>query len=86
MTDDWDFYAARVDDRPASIFVDLGAAQAAPVETLPLRAHVRLFMNSPRPDGGWEERVGAAMTGFTEYEFDAGVSEDRAWSSDFDFL
>lgn len=51
MTDNWDFYALRVDGEPASIFVDLGIQSEAPVDSLPHMAYVRLFMNHPRPDG-----------------------------------
>lgn len=51
MTDNWDFYALRVDDEPASIFVDLGIQSAAPLVALPHMAYVRLFMKRPRPDG-----------------------------------
>lgn len=51
MTEDWDFYPLRVEGKPASIFVDLGIAEAAPLAHLPHMAHVRLYMNDPRPDG-----------------------------------
>jgi hypothetical protein len=51
MTDDWDFYALRVDDEPASIFVDLGIQSQAPLNSHPHMAYVRLHMNQPRPDG-----------------------------------
>ncbi len=51
MTDNWDFYALRVDGEPASIFVDLGLHSDAPVAALPHMAYVRLYMNHPRADG-----------------------------------
>jgi hypothetical protein len=51
MTDDWDFYPLRVDDEPASIFVDLGIQANAPVASLSYMNYVRLYMNQPRPDG-----------------------------------
>ncbi len=51
MTDNWDFYALRVDGEPASIFVDLGIQAHAPLSTHPQMAYVRLHMNQPRPDG-----------------------------------
>jgi len=51
MTDNWDFYALRVDGEPASIFVDLGIQSAAPIGALPYMVYVRLYMNRPRPDG-----------------------------------
>lgn len=51
MSDDWDFYALRVDDQPASIFLDLGIAQDVPVRTHPHMAYLRVVMRQPRPDG-----------------------------------
>jgi hypothetical protein len=51
MTDDWDFYAVRVDDKPGSIYVDLGAERIAPDADLRHMAYIRLFMRQPRPDG-----------------------------------
>jgi hypothetical protein len=51
MSDDWDFYFLRVDDKPASIFVDLGIAPEAPIKTLPFMAYVRIYMKNPRSDG-----------------------------------
>lgn len=51
MTDDWDFYFLNVDDKTASTFVDLGARQFAPDGRFPIMGMLRLYMNSPRPDG-----------------------------------
>src|SRR5690606_18463753 len=51
MSVDWDFYLCRVDGDPASIFVDLGLARDAPVNDRPHMAYVRVYMQSPRPDG-----------------------------------
>jgi hypothetical protein len=51
MTDNWDFYALRVDSEPASIFVDLGIQFQAPLSSHQHMAYVRLHMNQPRPDG-----------------------------------
>ncbi|HEX7070662.1 MAG TPA: DUF695 domain-containing protein [Rhodothermales bacterium] len=51
MSDDWDFYFCRVDDEPASIFVDLGLARDAPLDDRPHMAYVRVYMRSPRSDG-----------------------------------
>lgn len=50
MSDDWDFYFCRVEDRPASIFLDLGVA-TAPIESLPVMGYVRVRMRAPREDG-----------------------------------
>jgi hypothetical protein len=51
MSDDWDFYFCRVDDHPASIFVDLGVSTIAPLSQFPLMGHVRIYMQAPREDG-----------------------------------
>jgi Family of unknown function (DUF695)/Regulator of ribonuclease activity B len=51
MSEDWDFYLLSVDDKPASIFVDLGIAKEAPLRSLPFMAYLRVYMKAPRPDG-----------------------------------
>jgi uncharacterized protein (TIGR01619 family) len=51
MSDNWDFYRLRVDDQPASIFVDLGLKDHAPLKNYPMTAYLRIFMRSPREDG-----------------------------------
>jgi hypothetical protein len=51
MAKDWDFYLCRVDDKPASIFLDLALARDAPFGDLPHMAYVFVSMNAPRPDG-----------------------------------
>jgi hypothetical protein len=51
MSQDWDFYFQRVDDKPASIFVDLGIANEAPIKALPFMSYIRVYMRNPGPDG-----------------------------------
>jgi len=51
MSDKWDFYFCRMDDRPASIFVDLGIATELPKAKIASMAYIRLYLNSPRDDG-----------------------------------
>ncbi|MBR1121982.1 DUF695 domain-containing protein [Bradyrhizobium lablabi] len=51
MSDYWDFYLQRVDDRPASIFVDLGIKKEAPLGTHPTMGYLRVLMRRPREDG-----------------------------------
>lgn len=51
MSDDWDFYPLLVDSEPASIYVDLGLAGEAPIESQPHMGYVRIFMRRARPDG-----------------------------------
>ncbi len=51
MSDEWGFYFCRVDNRPASMFVDLGIRQDVPVADLSELAWLRLYMRQPREDG-----------------------------------
>jgi hypothetical protein len=51
MTDKWDFYPLRVDDKPASIMVDLGLINDVPIRAFPCMAYIRLHMRNPRDDG-----------------------------------
>lgn len=51
MSDEWDFYFARVNDAVASIFVDLGLKADAPNDKRPWLLWVWVEMQSPRPDG-----------------------------------
>lgn len=51
MASDWDFYLLQVDEQPASIFVDLGAINNAPMAQRPYMAYLSVLMNDPRPDG-----------------------------------
>lgn len=51
VSDDWDFYYCRVDDKPASIYLDLAAIAYAPLAQLPHMAFIRLRMREPRADG-----------------------------------
>lgn len=49
MTKNWNFYTLLVEDKPASIFVDLGVQP--PVQELTHLAYVRLYMHHSRADG-----------------------------------
>jgi regulator of RNase E activity RraB len=51
MSEDWDFYFLRVDDKPASISLDLGLSKIAPMREYPRLGWVRVYMKSPRHDG-----------------------------------
>lgn len=51
MAEDWDFYMCPVDDRPASIFVDLGLMSSAPDASRPWLLRVSVEMRIPREDG-----------------------------------
>jgi hypothetical protein len=51
VEEDWDFYPARVDDEPASIYLNLALARIAPKSAQPNMAYVRVKMRQPRPDG-----------------------------------
>jgi hypothetical protein len=51
LSDEWDFYFARVNDAVSSIFVDLGVRPDAPNEKRPWLLWVWVEMQSPRADG-----------------------------------
>jgi hypothetical protein len=51
LSDEWDFYFARVNDAVSSIFVDLGIREHVPVETRPWLLWVWVVLQSPTPDG-----------------------------------
>jgi regulator of RNase E activity RraB len=51
MSDNWDFYPCRVDDKPASIFVDLGIRADVPIGNLVDLTWLRLNLQRPRDDG-----------------------------------
>ncbi|MCE9575070.1 MAG: DUF695 domain-containing protein [Deltaproteobacteria bacterium] len=48
---DFDFYITSIDEKPASIVVDLAAAKASPVESHPVLLGIRVPMRQPREDG-----------------------------------
>lgn len=51
MSDDWDFYFARVDGAVSSIFVDLGIRADAPIEKRPWLLWVFVTLKSPNAEG-----------------------------------
>lgn len=51
MSDDWDFYFAKVNDTVTSIFVDLGIRADVPNDKRPWLLWVGLDMREPRADG-----------------------------------
>jgi uncharacterized protein (TIGR01619 family) len=51
MTNNWDFYAVRVDNKLASIMVDLGIEAEAPITSLPYAATIRLYLKHASPLG-----------------------------------
>jgi hypothetical protein len=51
LSDEWDFYFARVNDAVSSIFVDLGIRDDVPVETRPWLLWVWVQLLAPKPDG-----------------------------------
>ncbi|KRA53243.1 hypothetical protein ASD77_00640 [Pseudoxanthomonas sp. Root65] len=63
----WNFYALRVDDQPASIYLDLSLADEVQADEYPVMAWLRVEMREPREDGLSSQQ-----------EFDALVAlEDR---------
>jgi len=51
LSDEWDFYFARINDAPASIFIDLGIATDVPLEKRPWLLWVWVPLKSPKTDG-----------------------------------
>jgi hypothetical protein len=51
LSDEWDFYFARINDAPASIFIDLGIRRDVPVEGRPWLLWVWVPLRTPKPDG-----------------------------------
>lgn len=51
MSSDWNFYQLLVDSEPASIYLDLGMAEFAPIADYPTMAYLRVEMRNPRSDG-----------------------------------
>ena len=51
MTDQWNFYLCTVNDKLASIYLNLGLANEAPVLSKPYLLWVWVYLKSPRPDG-----------------------------------
>lgn len=51
MSENWDFYPCRVEGEPASIMLNLGLHNEAPVAALPECAWLRITLKDPRPDG-----------------------------------
>jgi regulator of RNase E activity RraB len=61
MSDAWDFYVARVNDAPSSLFVDLGVRAEAPVPGRPWLLWIWLELTSPRADGWSSDEEAAAL-------------------------
>jgi hypothetical protein len=51
LSDDWDFYFARINDAPASIFIDLGVRADVPLEKRPWLLWVMVQLKAPKADG-----------------------------------
>jgi len=51
LSDEWDFYFARINDAPASIFIDLGIRGDVPLEKRPWLLWVWVQLNAAKPDG-----------------------------------
>lgn len=51
MSKDWDFYETEVEGKPAVVWVDMGIAEDAPIERLPVAAWVQVAMEAAGEDG-----------------------------------
>jgi len=61
LSDDWDFYFARINDAVSSIFIDLGIRDEAPVENRPWLLWMSLDLRNPKPDGMASSEEGKAL-------------------------
>jgi hypothetical protein len=66
LSDDWDFYFARINDAPASIFIDLGVRADVPLEKRPWLLWVMVQIKAPKPDGLASNEVAAKLNGIGE--------------------
>ena len=78
MTSHWDFYFTRVDDQPASIYLDLGVAAQAPRAAYPELGYVRIPMLQPREDGLSSNEEFAALGALEDHLGQALCADDRA--------
>ncbi len=51
MSDNWEMYFTNVDDEPAAMLVDLGAAETAPDPERPMLLWACLYLQSPTEEG-----------------------------------
>lgn len=51
MSDEWDFFFARIDEAPAAIFIDLGIRADVPLEKRPWLLWVWTQLQAPKADG-----------------------------------
>lgn len=51
MSDNWEFYHCRVDDKQAYIFFDIDISYEVDKSKYPYMAYVRIFLNEPSKDG-----------------------------------
>ncbi len=51
MSNDWGNYLCDIDGKPASVILDMGIAEEAPVEDLPVMAYAGVDLVSPNADG-----------------------------------
>ena len=61
LSEAWDFYFARINDAPASIFIDLGIRADVPLEKRPWLLWVWVQLRSPTPDGLATNEEGARL-------------------------
>lgn len=75
MSEDWDFYPLRVDNEPASIYLNLALARLGPLSAQPHMAYVRVRMRQPRPDGLSSNEEFDALSGLEDQMVPAAARE-----------
>jgi len=79
MNEHWDYYFLRVDEQPASIFLNLALFDEAPLEHLPHMAYVRLYMQTPREDGLSNQDEFDALTALEDHVVGSLLGNDTAY-------
>lgn len=77
MTDRWDFYHLRVDDKPAYIMLDMGIAADAPMPDYAIMAYVNVAMRQPRADGLSSNEEFAALKSIEDGLSEAATAAGR---------
>jgi hypothetical protein len=74
LQSDWRSYLCRVNDKPASVFVDLGLERVQPLAQAPKLAWLWIRLNHPGPDGMSSDAEFKALCQF-EDELEASIRQ-----------
>ncbi|MCW1840006.1 DUF695 domain-containing protein [Prosthecomicrobium hirschii] len=77
MSDRWNFYPLMIEDKPASIFVDLGINELVPVAGFPTMAFLSVRMREPRDDGLSSQAEYETLMALEDTIFKFAAGDDR---------